>query len=170
MKLIANSGFRGWSNGGFLTLKVVEANSGIINFAIATAPTSDERLYDSIYSERFMGSLKDNKAAYDKAAVRNATGFRTIPGGVLIQHGLGDDNVHAVHTLGLVSYLMAQGVSPRQLQVQMFTDSDHNIRYSKDQQFLYRQLTQKLFDEKKRQPKVSSEKLPWDRKRLTSFF
>jgi dipeptidyl-peptidase-4 len=120
---------RGWSNGGYLSLKVVEANSGIISFAIATAPTSDEALYDSIYSERYMGLLKDNKAAYEKAAIKNATGFKQIPGGILIQHGLSDDNVHAVHTLGLVSFLMSQGVSPTKLQVQMFTDSDHNIMY-----------------------------------------
>ena len=85
---------------------MVEANSGIISFAIATAPTSDDALYDSIYSERYLGSLKDNKAAWEKAAVRNATGFKNLAGSILIQHGTGDDNVHYQNAELLINELI----------------------------------------------------------------
>jgi dipeptidyl-peptidase 4 len=148
----AHIGIWGWSNGGYIAAKVVEKNSDIISFAIATAPTSDCALYDSIYAERFMGMKTQNEAAWERAAIRNATGFRNIPGGLLIQHGTGDDNVHIAHTYTMVDMLMGAGVGPDKLQVQPFTDSDHNIQYNKDSAFMYRQLTKKLFDEKNRKP------------------
>jgi dipeptidyl-peptidase 4 len=153
-------GIWGWSNGGYLTLKVVEKGSDIFSFGIATAPTVDDRLYDSIYSERYLGDPAKNKAVWDRAAIRNVTGFKNIAGSVLIQHGTGDDNVHFAHTLGFLDILMAGGVPPEKYQVQPFTDSDHNIRYNKDSEFMYRQLTKKLFDEKNRKPAV--EKHQWE--------
>jgi dipeptidyl aminopeptidase/acylaminoacyl peptidase len=145
-------GIWGWSNGGYLTAKVVEHNSDVISFAMITAPTSDCRLYDSMYTERYMGMPDVEKAAYDRAAVRNATGFKNIPGGVVIQHGTGDDNVHFQHTASLVDLLMGAGVGPDKLSTQFFTDSDHSIYYDNAQTFLYAQLTKKLLDEKKRVP------------------
>jgi dipeptidyl aminopeptidase/acylaminoacyl peptidase len=150
-------GIWGWSNGGYLTLKVVEHGSDLVSFAMATAPTVDDRLYDSIYSERYLGLPDKNKAVWDRAAIRNVTGFKNIAGSVLIQHGTGDDNVHFAHTLGFLDILMAGGVPPEKFQVQPFTDSDHNIRYNRDSEFLYRQLTRKLFDEKNRKPAAAKQ-------------
>jgi dipeptidyl-peptidase 4 len=153
-------GIWGWSNGGYLSAKVVEHNTDVIKFAIATAPTVDDKLYDSIYSERFMGHPDANKAEWERAAIRNATGFKNLPGGILIQHGTGDDNVHFAHTLGLLDMLMEQGCPPDKVTVQPYTDSDHNIRYGRDAEFMYKQLTQRLFAEKNRKPK--KEEQEWD--------
>lgn len=144
-------GIWGWSNGGYLALKVIETDTtGIFSFAISTAPTSDMRLYDSIYSERYLGSLKDNKEAYERAAIRNTTNFNRIPGAVLIQHGTADDNVHFVHTAALVERLMAAKVPPTKLRTQFFPDSDHNIVYSNQQIFMLQQLAWFLQEQKVR--------------------
>jgi dipeptidyl-peptidase-4 len=143
-------GIWGWSNGGYLSAKVVEANSGIISLGLITAPTSDMRLYDSMFTERYMGITPQDNAAYDRAAVRNATGFKNIAGGVLIQHGTGDDNVHYQHTATMVDTLIGQGVPPEKLQIMPFTDSDHSINYNNQNTFLYKQLTKRLYEEKMR--------------------
>jgi dipeptidyl-peptidase-4 len=84
----------GWSFGGYLSAKVVEADSGVFSQALITAPVSDWRLYDSMYTERYMGLPDTNADNYTKTAVRNVAGFKNIAGGVLMQHGTGDDNVH----------------------------------------------------------------------------
>ena len=84
----------GWSFGGYLTAKVVEADSGVFSQGLSTAPVSDWRLYDSMYTERYMGLPDSNFEGYNGTAVRKVDGFKNIAGGVLIQHGTGDDNVH----------------------------------------------------------------------------
>jgi dipeptidyl-peptidase-4 len=148
----AHVGIWGWSNGGYLSAKVVERGSDAISFAAATAPTSDCRLYDSVYAERYMGLPRDNPDVYDRAAIRNATGFKNIAGRVLIQHGTGDDNVHFAHTAALFDTLVGAGVGPDKVQATFFTDSDHGIRYNRASEYLFKQLTRLLREEKDRLP------------------
>ena len=83
-------GIQGWSYGGYLTSKVLERNSSAIKTGIAVAPVTDWRYYDTIYTERYMGTLDSNKAGYDKASVMDMEGFRTA--NFLFMHGSGDDN------------------------------------------------------------------------------
>jgi dipeptidyl-peptidase-4 len=153
-------GIWGWSYGGYLSAKVIEQDSSIISFAIITAPTTDCRLYDSIYAERYMGSPVTDAAAYDRAAIRNPTGFKKAPGGVLIQHGTGDDNVHVAHSMALVDMLIGFGVPPSQVQSQFFPDSDHNIRYHNANAFLYKQLNDMLMKQKNRI--VTAKRYSWE--------
>lgn len=86
--------------------------------------------------------------------MRNVTGFKNIAGGFLVQHGTGDDNVHFQNAAVLVDTLVSGGVSPDKLQVQWFTDSDHNINFHGATTFIYKQLTKRLYEEKirKKQP------------------
>jgi dipeptidyl-peptidase-4 len=153
-------GIWGWSNGGYLAAKVIEANSGLFTFAMSTAPSADDTLYDSIYSERYLG-MPANSTVYDRSAIRNATGFKNLPGGYLLQHGTADDNVHFQHSLSIMSNLMVQGVPPEKFQIQPFVDSEHNMLYRNDHSFLYRQLTQWLFKEKHRKPEGERERHQW---------
>ncbi|KAA8901294.1 dipeptidyl aminopeptidase B [Sphaerosporella brunnea] len=140
----------GWSYGGYLTSKVIETNSGVFSLGMITAPVSDWRFYDSMYAERYMKTLEMNPDGYKESAVCKSEGFKNIPGDVLIQHGTGDDNVHFQHSAVLVDTLMLAGVPPQKMDVQWFTDSDHNIRFHAATTFLYKQLTGKLFAEKNR--------------------
>ena len=141
----------GWSYGGYLTSKVIEANTNtnIFSRGLITAPVSDWRFYDTMYTERYMKALKNNTEGYRTSAVVDVAGFESTPGGVLVQHGTGDDNVHFQHSATLVDTLMRQGVTPEKLRVQWFTDSDHSIRRVGQNMFLYRQLTEELFEEKR---------------------
>ena len=113
----------GWSYGGYLSAKVLETNSGAFSMGLITAPVSDWRLYDSMYTERFMKTYEMNAAGYNKTAVRKVDGFKNVAGGFLIQHGTGDDNVHFQNSATLVDTLISGGVSPEKMQVQFFTDS-----------------------------------------------
>ncbi|BCS26778.1 prolyl dipeptidyl peptidase DppIV [Aspergillus puulaauensis] len=140
----------GWSYGGYLTGKVLETDSGAFSLGLLTAPVSDWRLYDSMYTERYMKTLSTNEDGYNTTAIRRTEGFKNVEGGFLIQHGTGDDNVHFQNAAALVDTLIGDGVTPEQLQVQWFTDSDHSIRYNGGNVFLYRQLAQRLYEEKKR--------------------
>ena len=158
-------GIFGWSYGGYLSSKVVEVGDDIISFALITAPVSDWRFYDSIYTERYMKLPEDNVEGYNKSRVHDATGFKNIAGGVVIQHGTGDDNVHFQNSAALVDLLMGARVTPEKMQNTFFTDSDHSIVYNNGGKFLYRQLTKKIYEEKHREGD-SKGKHQWSKKSL----
>jgi hypothetical protein len=92
-----------------------------------------------------------NPEGYNRSRVHDATGFKNIAGGVVIQHGTGDDNVHFQNGAALVDLLMVNRVTPEKMQNTFFTDSDHNINFHNNGRFLYRQLSKKLFEEKQRE-------------------
>ncbi|EOA86792.1 Dipeptidyl peptidase 4 [Exserohilum turcicum] len=143
-------GIWGWSYGGYLSSKVVEVGDPIISYAMITAPVSDWRFYDSLYTERYMKTPDLNPDGYNRSRVHDATGFKKIAGGVVIQHGTGDDNVHFQNAAALVDLLMVNQVSPEKMQNTYFTDSDHSINFHNNGKFLYKQLSKKLFEEKNR--------------------
>ncbi|ORY17018.1 dipeptidyl peptidase IV N-terminal region-domain-containing protein [Clohesyomyces aquaticus] len=143
-------GIWGWSYGGYLSSKVLELNDPIISLGLITAPVSDWRFYDSMYTERYMKTPTLNLAGYNKSRVHDTTGFKNVAGGFLIQHGTGDDNVHFQNSAALVDLLMGDRVSPEKMAAQWFTDSDHGISYHNGGKFLYKQLSKKLFEEKNR--------------------
>ncbi|KAL4803382.1 putative dipeptidyl peptidase 4, partial [Aspergillus unguis] len=144
----------GWSYGGYLTGKVLETDSGVFTLGLLTAPVSDWRLYDSMYTERYMKTLSTNEEGYNTTAIRRTDGFKNVAGGFLIQHGTGDDNVHFQNSAALVDTLIGDGVTPEKMQVQWFTDSDHSINYNGGTVYLYRQLAKRLYEEKNRGTKL----------------
>ncbi|KAF4122262.1 dipeptidyl-peptidase 4 [Geosmithia morbida] len=150
-------GMWGWSFGGYLTAKTVELDSGVFTLGLITAPVTDWRFYDSVYTERYMKKLQDNEQGYRDTAVHNATGFKNIDGGFSLLHGTGDDNVHYQHAAALVDFLLGEGVTPSKMRMFAFTDSTHSISYNGDSLYLYKYLTQRLYDEVKR--KVGGEVL-----------
>ncbi|KAK3360530.1 dipeptidyl peptidase IV N-terminal region-domain-containing protein [Lasiosphaeria hispida] len=158
-------GIWGWSYGGYLAAKVVEVGDPIISMGVATAPVSDWRFYDSVYTERYMKTLEGNGKGYGKSKVHDAEGFRKIAGGFLIQHGTGDDNVHFQNSAALSEFLMGEKVSPEKLEVTWFTDSDHGISHNNAGVFLYKQLSKRLLEEKKRVGN-STATHQWSRKSL----
>jgi len=116
-------GIWGWSYGGFMSSKVVEANAGIHSLAMAVAPVTSWLMYDSIYTERYMGLPASNPGGYVNASISNVTGFNNVD--YLLAHGSGDDNVHFGNSAHLLDMLTGAGV--RGFRFRMFTDSDHSI-------------------------------------------
>lgn len=127
----------GWSFGGFLTLKVLEAGSAVFQYGMAVAPVTDWRFYDSIYTERYMGTVEDNLAGYGQTAVQHVEGFRNASR-FLIMHGTGDDNVHYQNTLSFVDKLNVAGIENYDMHI--FPDSDHSIYFHNANAQVYHRL------------------------------
>ncbi|MEQ1765582.1 MAG: S9 family peptidase [Pyrinomonadaceae bacterium] len=98
-------GIWGWSGGGVATLNAMFRYPDVYKMGMAVAPAPDNRYYDTIYTERYMGLPKDNAKDYDNTA---ATTFADgLKGDLLIVHGTGDDNVHYQQTEYLIDKLIA---------------------------------------------------------------
>jgi dipeptidyl-peptidase-4 len=98
-------GVWGWSGGGSSTLNAMFRYPEIYRTGMAVAPVPDERLYDTIYQERYMGLPQENEEAYrEGSAITFADRLR---GNLLVVHGSGDDNVHYQGTERLVNALVA---------------------------------------------------------------
>ncbi|KWU42198.1 hypothetical protein RHOSPDRAFT_21578 [Rhodotorula sp. JG-1b] len=117
-------GVWGWSYGGFLTSKLIEANASVFSLGMAVAPVTDWHLYDSLYSERYMGSPEQNVGGYRNSSVHEMDGFRHAD--FALAHGSGDDNVHFQNSALLLDRFTMAKV--RNFRFRMFTDSDHSIQ------------------------------------------
>jgi dipeptidyl-peptidase-4 len=98
---------RGWSFGGYLAALGVLRRPDIFAAAIAGAPTTDERLYDTCYSERYLGHPDTNDDVYEANSLIPLAPRLSRP--LMIIHGLADDNVHVAHSLRLSNALLAAG-------------------------------------------------------------
>jgi dipeptidyl-peptidase 4 len=98
---------RGWSFGGFLAALAVLRRPDVFHAAVAGAPVTDWRLYDTHYTERYLGYPGKNGSAYERSSLLGDAAKLQRP--LLIIHGLADDNVVAAHTLRLSSALLAAG-------------------------------------------------------------
>ena len=98
---------RGWSFGGYLSALAVLRRPDVFHAAIAGAPVTDWRLYDTHYTERYLGHPGHNPAAYDQSSLLADAHKLSRP--LMIIHGLADDNVVVAHTLRLSSALLAAG-------------------------------------------------------------
>lgn len=99
----------GWSYGGYLTLKMLEADPGLYAAGIAGAPVTDWALYDTHYTERYMGDPRRDAAAYARASALGEATRITDP--LLLLHGMADDNVFLDNSTALAAQLQAAGRS-----------------------------------------------------------
>jgi dipeptidyl-peptidase 4 len=108
---------RGWSFGGYLAALAVLRRPDVFHAAVAGAPVTDWRLYDTHYTERYLGHPDDQPAAYEVSSLVDDDG-RLLGAAawdaahapsLLLVHGLADDNVVAAHALRLSSALLADG-------------------------------------------------------------
>ncbi|HSP30387.1 MAG TPA: prolyl oligopeptidase family serine peptidase, partial [Ilumatobacteraceae bacterium] len=98
---------RGWSFGGYLAALAVLRRPDVFHAAIAGAPVTEWRLYDTHYTERYLGDPAGRPEQYDANSLLPLAGALTRP--LLLIHGLADDNVVAAHTLQLSAALLAAG-------------------------------------------------------------
>jgi dipeptidyl-peptidase 4 len=98
---------RGWSFGGYLAALCVLRHPDVFAAAIAGAPTTDERLYDTCYSERYLGHPHTDGDVYDANSLIPLA--RQLRRPLMIIHGLADDNVYVAHSLRLSAALLAAG-------------------------------------------------------------
>jgi dipeptidyl-peptidase-4 len=104
-------GIRGWSFGGYLSALAVLRRPDVFHAGVAGAPPTDWRLYDTHYTERYLGDPNAQPEVYQRSSIvddpRRAAASQIRP--LLIIHGLADDNVFVAHSLRLSSALLAAG-------------------------------------------------------------
>jgi dipeptidyl-peptidase 4 len=107
---------RGWSFGGYLAALAVLRHPEVFRAAVAGAPVTDWHLYDTHYTERYLGHPDEHPEAYRRSSLVDAQGrlpgaadWDAVTPSLLLIHGLADDNVVAAHTLRLSSALLADG-------------------------------------------------------------
>jgi len=115
-------GIWGWSYGGYMSLMSIFRGQGAFKAAISVAPVTDWRLYDTIYTERFMRTPQENGAGYDMGAPLSHVG--DFEGNLLVVHGTGDDNVHAQNTVQLIQKLELEG---KQFDMRLYPNKTHSI-------------------------------------------
>jgi dipeptidyl-peptidase-4 len=116
-----HTGFWGWSGGGF-TAAFHMTHTKLFNIAIAGAPVTDWHLYDSIYTERYMGTPDEDPEAYERtSAIAAASGYS---GRLLVIHGTQDDNVHPQNTFQLINTLIQHG---KQFDLMLYPNKTHGV-------------------------------------------
>ncbi|XP_050035514.1 dipeptidyl peptidase 9-like [Dermacentor andersoni] len=117
----------GWSYGGYLSLMGLAQRPDIFKVAVAGAPVTSWGLYDTGYTERYMGAPQDNPQGYRRGSVLSyISQLPSEQNRLLIVHGLMDENVHFTHTSQLVAALVKAG-KPYQLQV--YPAERHSLRH-----------------------------------------
>lgn len=117
----------GWSYGGFLALKTLETDDEhVFSYGVSIAPVTRWKLYDSIYTERYLSEPQANPKGYETASIHNVTNFRGKKR-FFIGHGSGDDNVHHQNSLVLLDKFNLEGVE--NYDYMLFPDSDHSISF-----------------------------------------
>jgi dipeptidyl-peptidase-4 len=100
-------GIRGWSYGGFLAAMAVLRRPDVFHVAVAGAPATDQRLYDTYYQERYLGHPDEHPEVYRRSSLLDDAPSLRRP--LMLIHGLADDNVVPAHTLRLSAALLAAG-------------------------------------------------------------
>ncbi len=104
---VSRVGIRGWSFGGFLAALAVLRRPDVFHAAVAGAPVTVQRMYDTAYTERYLGHPDEDPGPYETCSLIADAPHLTRP--LLIMHGLTDDNVVVAHTLALSGALTAAG-------------------------------------------------------------
>ena len=120
-------GIWGWSYGEFMSSNCILKGNDIFSMAIAIAPVTSWRFYDSIYTERYMQTPQENASGYDDNSPINYA--EKLKGNYLLVHGTGDDNVHVQN-----SYTMINSLIEANKQFDMFVvpDRAHGIYEGKN--------------------------------------
>ena len=118
-------GIYGWSYGGFMALGCALKGDGLFKMAIAVAPVTSWRYYDSIYTEIYNGLPQDNPAGYDNNSPINFADRLSNNTRLLIIHGTADDNVHFQNTIEMCRALNRAG---KQYDMMVYPDQNHSMR------------------------------------------
>ena len=129
-------GIWGWSYGGYMTLMSMSEGTPVFKAGVAVAAPTDWRFYDTIYTERFMRTPKENAEGYKESSA--FTRADKLHGNLLLVHGMADDNVHFQNCAEYAEQLVQLG---KQFDMQVYTNRNHGIYGGNTRQHLYTRLT-----------------------------
>ncbi len=134
-------GIWGWSYGGLISTNSILKGNEIFSLAIAVAPVTNWRFYDTIYTERFMGMPDENSDGYDLNSPLNYA--HLLEGDYLLIHGSADDNVHLQNTMRMVEELIQED---KQFEWMIYPDKNHGIYGGNTSIHLYNKMTTFIYD------------------------
>ena len=129
-------GIWGWSYGGFMSSNALFKGNDVFKMAIAVAPVTSWRFYDTIYTERYMTTPQENPSGYDENSPINHVD--KLKGDFLLIHGSGDDNVHVQNTVRMVKALIQ---ADKQFEWMIYPDNNHGIYGGNTRLHLYKKMT-----------------------------
>jgi dipeptidyl-peptidase-4 len=127
-------GIYGWSYGGYETLMAAQSGAPYAA-AVAVAPVTSWRYYDTIYAERYMSTPQQNAAGYTASAPVDHTDGLTCP--LLMISGTADDNVHMANTIEYISRLEQEG---RWADMLLFPNMNHSINGCNTRALVYKRM------------------------------
>jgi dipeptidyl-peptidase-4 len=130
-------GIMGTSYGGYSTIYTMEMYPDIFTVGVANSPGTDWRLYDTIYTERYMGLLADDAAGYDSSSAVLHAG--RIKGHLLVIHSMMDDNVHPQNTM---QFLTAAANAQVDVDLRIYPPGRHGAAYNLPSAMLIRRATE----------------------------
>ena len=137
----ARVGVYGWSYGGYMTLMLLAQSPGTFKAGVAGAPVTDYRLYDTHYTERYLGNPATNASAYAESSV--FAHLDRLSGSLLLVHGMADDNVLFTHSTILMQKL--QGMR-RPFDLMTYPGSKHGLVRMPDTGTHYYEMVLRFFD------------------------
>ena len=132
----SNIGIHGWSYGGFMVALSMSKGGELFKAGISVAPVTSWRFYDTIYTERYMRTPRENPEGYDDNSPLFHAG--KVKGRMLLVHGSADDNVHAQNTMEYAEALVQADV---QFDMAIYTNRNHGIRGGNTTMHLYKMKT-----------------------------
>ena len=129
-------GIWGWSYGGFMASNCLLKGADVFKMAIAVAPVTNWRFYDSIYTERYLTTPQENPSGYDDNSPINHVA--KLKGNFLLIHGSGDDNVHVQNSMQMISALIQAN---KQFDSEIYPDNNHGIYGGYTRIQLYNKMT-----------------------------
>ena len=130
-------GIWGWSYGGFMSTNCILKGNDVFSMAIAVAPVTSWRFYDSVYTERYMQTPQENASGYDENSPFNYAD--KLKGNFLLVHGTGDDNVHVQNSYRMINSLIEAN---KQFDMFVVPDRAHGIYEGKNMRLnLYTKMT-----------------------------
>jgi dipeptidyl-peptidase 4 len=129
-------GIFGWSYGGFMASNCIFQGADVFKMAIAVAPVTSWRYYDSIYTERYMQTPQENSSGYDENSPISHVG--KLKGNFLLIHGSADDNVHVQNSMKMIEALVQAN---KQFDWAIYPDKNHSISGGKTRLQLYTKMT-----------------------------
>lgn len=131
-------GIWGWSYGGFMASNCIFQGGDTFKMAIAVAPVTSWRFYDSVYTERYMTTPQENPNGYDNnSPITHVSEFNDDNHFLLI-HGSGDDNVHVQNSMQMIEALIQAG---KNFDWEIYPDNNHGIYGGNTRNFLYNKMT-----------------------------
>lgn len=131
-------GIWGWSFGGYMSSNAIFRAGDVFNLAIAVAPVTSWRFYDTIYTERYMTTPQENPTGYDEnSPITHVSKFDDTNHFLLI-HGSADDNVHVQNTMQLIEALVQEN---KQFDWRIYPDKNHGIYGGNTRLHLYTLMT-----------------------------